>query len=383
MTEHSIHRLPERLYILTGEPSGDAHAARVVACIRQQWPSVQFRGMGGSALELEGVVLVENVANTAIMGFAEVVSKLGFIRRLFARVQADILAFRPDRILIVDYPGFNLRMARWAKGQGLAVDMYIGPQVWAWKRRRIHAMERDLDRLSVILPFECASYQGLNLDVEFVGHPLLETATFSPPKEADSAAWKSAHGLAPDAKLLALLPGSRPQEIRRMLPAFLRAAAMRPDLTPVVAGAPGRSAEDYGADCPVVFGQTQTLYRHADAGLITSGTATLEAALVGLPQVVAYRTSGLTYALAKAFSQVKFISLVNLILNREAVPERIQGRCTPQTLVAALDHIMTPEGKGLQQENQRALIEALGTAGASQKVAESLMRPVDKGQYRQ
>ena len=383
MTEHSIHRLPERLYILTGEPSGDAHAARVVACIRQQWPSVQFRGMGGSALELEGVVLVENVANTAIMGFAEVVSKLGFIRRLFARVQADILAFRPDRILIVDYPGFNLRMARWAKGQGLAVDMYIGPQVWAWKRRRIHAMERDLDRLSVILPFECASYQGLNLDVEFVGHPLLETATFSPPKEADSAAWKSAHGLAPDAKLLALLPGSRPQEIRRMLPAFLRAAAMRPDLTPVVAGAPGRSAEDYGADCPVVFGQTQTLYRHADAGLITSGTATLEAALVGLPQVVAYRTSGLTYALAKAFSQVKFISLVNLILNREAVPERIQGRCTPRTLVAALDHIMTPEGKGLQQENQRALIEALGTAGASQKVAESLMRPVDKGQCRQ
>lgn len=380
MTEHSAQRHPQRLYVLTGEPSGDAHAARVVACIRQQWPDVQFRGMGGSAMELEGVVLVENVANTAIMGFAEVVYKLGFIRRLFARVQADILAFRPDRILIVDYPGFNLRMARWAKGQGLAVDMYIGPQVWAWKRRRIHAMERDLDRLSVILPFEGASYQGLNLDVEFVGHPLLETATLSPPTEADSAAWKSAHGLAPDAKLLALLPGSRPQEIRRMLPVFLRAAAMRPDLVPVVAGAPGRSAEDYGADCPVVFGQTKALYRHADAGLITSGTATLEAALVGLPQVVAYRTSGLTYALAKAFSQVKFISLVNLILNREAVPERIQGRCTPRTLVAALDHIMTPEGRGLQRENQRALIEALGTAGASQKVAESLMRPVEKGQ---
>lgn len=380
MTERSAQRHPQRLYVLTGEPSGDAHAARVVACIRQQWPDVQFRGMGGSAMESEGVVLVENVANTAIMGFAEVVYKLGFIRRLFARVQADILAFRPDRILIVDYPGFNLRMARWANDQGLAVDMYIGPQVWAWKRRRIHAMERDLDRLSVILPFEGASYQGLNLDVEFVGHPLLETVALSPPTEADSAAWKSAQGLAPDAKLLALLPGSRPQEIRRMLPVFLRAAAMRPDLVPVVAGAPGRSAEDYGADCPVVFGQTKALYRHADAGLITSGTATLEAALVGLPQVVAYRTSGLTYALALAFSQVKFISLVNLILNREAVPERIQGRCTPRTLVAALDHIMTPEGRGLQQENQRALIEALGTAGASQKVAESLMRPVEKGQ---
>lgn len=380
MTEHSAHRCPQRLYILTGEPSGDAHAARVVACIRKKWPDVQFRGIGGSALELEGVVLVENVANTAIMGFAEVVSKLGFIRRLFARVQADIVAFRPDRILIVDYPGFNLRMARWAKEKGLAVDMYIGPQVWAWKRRRIHSMERDLDRLSCILPFEGLSYSGLELDVEFVGHPLLETADLSPPSEADSAAWKSNQGFAPDAKLLALLPGSRPQEIRRMLPVFLRAAAMRPGLVPIVAGAPGRSAEDYGVDCPVLFGQTQALYRHADVGLITSGTATLEAALYGLPQVVAYRTSRLTYAIAKAFTRVKYISLVNLILNQEAVPEQIQGHCTPGNLVAALDHIMTPEGRHLQQKNQRALIEVLGTAGASQKVADSLMRPLNKGQ---
>ena len=378
MTEHGTNRLPQRLYILTGEPSGDAHAGRVVACIRQQWPDVKCRGMGGKAMEAEGVDLVENVSNTAIMGFAEVVSKLGFLRKLFARVQADILAFRPDRILIVDYPGFNLRMARWAKEQGLAVDMYIGPQVWAWKRRRIHAMARDLDRLSVILPFEAASYRGLDLDVEFVGHPLLDAVAMSIPTEAESAAWKSEHGIAPDANLLALLPGSRPQEIRRMLPAFLRAAAMKPDLVPVVAGAPGRSVEDYDTDCPVVFGQTHALYRHADAGLITSGTATLEAALIGLSQVVAYRTSGLTYALAKAFSKVKFISLVNLILGREAVPERIQRHCTPDKLVEALDNIMTPEGRRLQRENQQSLREKLGTAGASQKVAESLMRPLDR-----
>ena len=157
---------PQRLYILTGEPSGEAHAARVVERIRDQWPEVEIRGMGGDAMEAQGVDLLEHVSNTAIMGFAEVVTKLGFIRTLMVRVKADILAFRPDRILIVDYPGFNLRMARWAREQGFPVDMYIGPQVWAWKRRRVRAMARDLDRLSVILPFEKAAYVGVDLDVD-------------------------------------------------------------------------------------------------------------------------------------------------------------------------------------------------------------------------
>ena len=377
MTGQSTRHRPKRLYILTGEASGDAHAARVIACIREQWPDVQFRGMGGKAMELEGVELIENVSNTAIMGFAEVISKLGFLRNLIARVKADIIAFRPDRLLIVDYPGFNLRLARWARKQGLSVDMYIGPQVWAWKGHRIHAMERDLDRLSVILPFEVKSYRGLNLDVEFVGHPLLDTGVPDLPTTEESAAWKSEQGLSPDAKLLALLPGSRPQEIRRMLPVFLKAAAMRPDLLPVVAGAPGRFPEDYATDCPVLFGQTTALYKHADAGLITSGTATLEAALLGLPQVVAYRTSRVTYTLAKAFSKVKFISLVNLILQREAVPERIQGKCTPKMLIEALDDITTQQGKLLQRENQSSLREKLGTVGASKRVAKSLMRPID------
>ena len=200
---------PQRLYILTGEPSGEAHAARVVERIRDQWPEVEIRGMGGDAMEAQGVDLLEHVSNTAIMGFAEVVAKLGFIRTLMVRVKADILAFRPDRILIVDYPGFNLRMARWAREQGFPVDMYIGPQVWAWKRRRVHAMARDLDRLSVILPFEKAAYAGLDLDVDFVGHPLLDVPPLPPVDESATRPWREARNLPLDRPILALLPGSR------------------------------------------------------------------------------------------------------------------------------------------------------------------------------
>ena len=376
MTPLDHNRRPQRIYILTGEPSGEAHAARVVDAVRTEWPDVEVRGMGGDAMEKAGVELVEHVSNTAIMGFAEVLSQLGFIRRLFAQVQSDILAFQPDRILMVDYPGFNLRMAKWARGHDIPVDMYIGPQVWAWKRKRVHAMARDLDRLSVILPFETASYAGLNLDVDYVGHPLLDRKVAPVPTPSESASWKMAHGLAPDADILALLPGSRPQEIQRMLPVFLKAAKGQPELVPVIAGAPGRSSRDYPTDVPVLFGQTSALYRHAKAGLVTSGTATLEAALAGMPQVVAYRTSTLTYALARAFSRVRFISLVNLILDREAVPERIQGRCTAGILARTLDDILSPEGAEEHRANQDQLRSALGSAGASEKVARSLMRPL-------
>lgn len=371
-------RRPDRVYILTGEPSGEAHAARVVEALRAQWPDVEVRGMGGDAMEKAGVELVEHVSNTAIMGFAEVLSKLGFIRKLFARVQADILAFQPDRILLVDYPGFNLRMAKWAHGRQIPVDMYIGPQVWAWKRKRIYAMARDLDRLSVILPFEPASYQGLDLDVEYVGHPLLDRKAIPAPTPSESSSWKMAHGLSPDAQVLALLPGSRPQEIQRMLPVFLKAAESKPELVPVIAGAPGRSTRDYPTNVPVLFGQTSALYRHAKAGLVTSGTATLEAALAGMPQVVAYRTSTLTYALARAFSRVRFISLVNLILDREAVPERIQGRCTAGNLARTMDDILSPKGEAEHRAHQDRLRAVLGSAGASEKVAQSLMRPLER-----
>lgn len=367
---------PQRLYILTGEPSGEAHAARVVERIRDQWPEVEIRGMGGDAMEAQGVDLLEHVSNTAIMGFAEVVTKLGFIRTLMVRVKADILAFRPDRILIVDYPGFNLRMARWAREQGFPVDMYIGPQVWAWKRRRVHAMARDLDRLSVILPFEKAAYVGVDLNVDFVGHPLLDVPPLPPVDESATRPWREARNLPLDRPILALLPGSRPQEIRRMLPIFLEAARFLPDHVPVVAGAPGRSRSDYETDIPVLFGDTADLYRHAAVGLITSGTATLEAALAELPQVVAYRTSAITYALARAFSRVQFISLVNLILDREAVPERIQGQCTTEVLARTLQSILAPEGQRNQKEQYAHLRTALGSAGAADQVALSLMRPV-------
>jgi lipid-A-disaccharide synthase len=367
----------QRLYVLTGEPSGDAHAAAVVRALKAGAPEIEVRGMGGDALAAEGVTLVEHIRNTSVMGFAEVVRKLGFFRRLMARVKADIAAFDPDRIVLVYYPGFNLRLARWAHEQGWSVDMYIAPQVWAWKRGRIHAMARDLDRLYVILPFEAQHYGEVDLRVDYVGHPLADAIPARvdhSTDKSDAAAWRSRCGLPATGNLLALLPGSRLQEIERMLPSLTEAARQLPHLTPVVAGAPGRQPSDYTTEFPVLFGETSELYRHAAAGIITSGTATLEAALYGLPQVVAYRTSGVTYRLAKWFTQVRFISLVNLILDREAVPERIQQDCTPTALAETLKGVMSEAGQQAQMQAHSDLRTALSTKGAAQAVAQGLLR---------
>ena len=364
-----------RLYILTGEPSGDAHAAAVLGALKAQNPHLEVRGMGGDALAQAGMTLVEHIRNTSVMGFAEVIRKVGFFRALMRRVQDDIAAFNPDRILVVDYPGFNLRMAKWAHGMGWSVDMYIAPQVWAWKRRRIHTMARDLDRLYVILPFEEQHYAEVDLDVEYVGHPLVD-AVPGPPSAESASEWRQRCGLHAEAPILALLPGSRPQEIERMLPCLVEAASTLSDWTPVIAGAPGRKPEDYPTNLKVLFGETAALYRHASGGIITSGTATLEAALYGLPQVVAYRTSPFTYRLAKWFTQVRFISLVNLILDREAVPERIQHDCTPTQLARTMETVLSPEGTRAQQEEHSALRSLLSKRGAAQAVAQGLMRPV-------
>lgn len=363
-----------KLYIITGEPSGDLHAAAVVRALRPMAPAIEIRGMGGDAMAAEGVELVEHVRNTAIMGFAEVLGKLRFIRRLMDRVKADILAFAPDRILVVDYPGFNLRMAAWARQKGYPVDMYIAPQVWAWKQHRIHQMARDLDRLYVILPFEPPHYRQVDLQVEYVGHPLADVIP-SPVGQDETlhAAWRQKTGLPSDAPLLALLPGSRPQEIQRMLPILDSVSRRFPELVPVVAGAPGRSSSDYATTLPVVFGETSTLYRAATAGIITSGTATLEAALHGLPQVVAYKTSGLTYRLAKWYTNVRFISLVNLVLDEEAVPERIQGQCTPDILEETMRHVLSKQGLYRQRNHQENLRKVLSKKGAAEAVARGLL----------
>lgn len=378
MTPSTSSKRVEKIYILAGEPSGDEHVAKVVQEALQLQPELTFRGMGGDAMDAQGVVLVEHVRNTAIMGFAEVISKLWFIRGLFHRIQADILRFNPDRILLVDYPGFNLRMAKWAKKNGFAVDMYISPQVWAWKRHRVHQIARDIDRLNVILPFEPDSYRGLDLDVEYVGHPLAESrpSAESSHSQSGQAQWRKTHGIPEKQPILALLPGSRPQEIQRLLPVLEETSRALLGHFPVIAGAPGRTLADYPTDLRVVFGETQALYRHADVGIVTSGTATLEAALAGMPQVVAYRTSRLTYQVAKAFSKVKYISLVNLILNKEAVPERIQDQCTSQELTDSLKQIMSPEGRSNMAKDVEALRSILAKDGASGRVARNLIRPV-------
>ncbi|MDG2426436.1 MAG: lipid-A-disaccharide synthase [Flavobacteriales bacterium] len=374
----------KKVYFSAGEASGDVYGGQVASALRQQRASVEMRGMGGDAMEAAGVQLVEHIRKASFMGFWEVLVNLRAIRRTMQRVKKDILEFQPDRVLTIDYPGFNLRLAAWCKAQGIPVDHYISPQVWAWKKRRIPRIADVIDRLYVILPFErevyakhiggAASSGGGDttpFEVEFVGHPLLDTL---PEHEDNSKSWRTSQGLS-DSPLLALLPGSRPQEIQRMMPVLEAAAADFPDHQAVVAGAPGRTRADYPTQLPVLFGQTRALFQQAQAGWITSGTATLEAALHGLPHIIVYRTSPPTYFIARLLARVEFIGLTNLILGRKAVPERIQGDCTAGQLSTDMRGLLN---HGTQAAQQRAAFAELrvnlGGTGASDRVAECILR---------
>ena len=335
-------------------------------------------------MDAAGVELVEHIRKASFMGFWEVLVNLRASRRTMQRVKKDILKFQPDRVLTIDYPGFNLRLATWCKAQGIPVDHYISPQVWAWKKRRIPRIAAVIDRLYVILPFEREVYakhargavsngggDSGPFEVEYVGHPLLDTL---PENEGDSKSWRISQGLN-DSPLLALLPGSRLQEIQRMMPVLAAAAADFPNHQAVVAGAPGRTRADYPTQLPVLFGQTRALFHHAQAGWITSGTATLEAALHGLPHIIVYRTSPLTYFIARLLVRVEFIGLANLILGRKAVPERIQGDCTAAQLSSDMHGLLRHETHAAQQREAFAELKVnLGGTGASDRVAKCILR---------
>ncbi len=377
----------KRIYLVAGEASGDMYAADVAEALRAAQSGTVLRGMGGDAMEAAGVELVEHIRNASFMGFLEVLKNLGKIRRTLRTVKADILAFQPDRVLTVDYPGFNLRIAAWCNEKNIPVDHYISPQVWAWKKRRIPKIAELFNRLYVILPFErevyAAHVQQGRFEVEFVGHPLLDripepdmaaASEATAASEAGTSNWQASQGL-DKRPILALLPGSRLQEISRLLPVLACAAAQFPNHQAVIAGAPGRSRSDYPTSLPVLFDQTPALFHHAQAAWITSGTATLEAALHGLPHIIVYKTSRTTYAIARRLARVPFIGLANLILGRAAVPERIQSRCTAEQLT---DDMRTLIEGGAAAEKQRfefsALRSKLGGPGAAQRVAAGLLQ---------
>lgn len=359
-----------KYYLIAGEASGDLHASNLVKEIKLRDKDALFRAWGGDLMKKEGVEIVKHISELAFMGFAEVLLNLPTILNNLSFCKKDILAFQPDVLILVDYPGFNLRIAKFARAKGIRVNYYISPQIWAWKRSRVHTIKKVVDKMLVILPFEKEFYKQYGLDVEFVGHPLLDAiAGIKAPQD-----FRLTHQLS-NKPIVALLPGSRKQEIKRMLPLMLAASKNFPEYEFVLAGAPSVDPTFYehflaGYQTKVVNNQTYSLLLHSSAALVTSGTATLETALLDIPQVVCYRGSTLSYQIAKRLIKVKYISLVNLIMDQYVVTELIQDELTTDELCNQLNRIIHPTNHRKQLlEQYESLRKKLGGQGASAKAA--------------
>ncbi len=360
----------KRLYLIAGEASGDLHGGNLVRELLKRDPSMEIRAWGGDRMQAAGANVVKHYRDLAFMGFTQVLLHLRTILHNIKTCKADILRFKPDAVVLIDYPGFNLRIAEFAHANGIKVFYYISPQVWAWKAGRVKAIRRDVDRMFVILPFEKEWYAERGMDVEFVGHPLLDAL---PPHGRSTAP----PGTKP---VVALLPGSRKQEITRMLPAMLAAAREFPGHAFKVAVAPGIAEELYhaiigNADVELVRNGTYALLQQAEAALVTSGTATLETALIGTPLAVCYGGGAVNVWLAKRFIKVKFISLVNLIMGREVVRELIQGDMNPAEMASELRRLLD-DGPYRQRmfADMAQLREVLGGPGASAHVADRVWK---------
>lgn len=358
------------MLVLAGEESGDQHGAAVVEALTARAPALRFWGTGGARLAALGVERIAGLEDLAVMGFAEVVGRLGFFRRLEADVRRRLDQGEADLLLAVDYPGFNLRIARYARERGVPVLFYIAPQVWAWRAGRAARLAQDASRLAVILPFEVEIFERVGADVTFVGHPLLD----HPPEVPDRASFLGGLGLDPARPVLALFPGSRAQEIARHRVPFVAAARILrsedPALQVVVARAP--SLGDVGLPDDVVgTDQGRALLAHARAALVKSGTSTLEAALAGTPFVCAYRTHPLTFAVARRVVRVEHVALANLVAGRRVVPELLQAQVTGPALADALRPLLADGAARTEMQAALAGVRArLGTPGAAARVAE-------------
>lgn len=359
-----------KYYVIAGEASGDLHASNLLRELKVRDPGAEFRAWGGDLMQAEGAHLVKHYRDLAFMGFIEVAMHLRTILHNISFCKEDIAQWKPDALVLVDYPGFNLRIAPFAHELGIPVFYYISPQVWAWKQSRVHKIRQASDRVFCILPFEKEFYKKFGYDVDFVGHPLLDAvAKFEDVKAVEDDG----------RKIIAVLPGSRRQEIRTILPVMLEAATKFPAYRFVIAGAPSQPESFYrevmtGDKMEIVFGKTYALLRQAYAGLVTSGTATLEAALFNLPEVVCYKTSAISYHIAKRVANVKYISLPNLVMDREIVKELIQGEMTAENLATELKKI-TEDTAGRERllNDYRGLAGKLGGAGASGKTASLIL----------
>ncbi len=367
-----------RYYIIAGEASGDLHGANLMKELNKLDSTSKFRAWGGDLMQHEGAELVKHYRDLAFMGFTEVIQNLRTILGNIAFCKKDILKYKPDVLILIDYPGFNLRIAEFAHANGIKVFYYISPQIWAWKQSRVHKIKKFVDRMFVILPFEKEFYQRFGMEVDFVGHPLLDSLEQKRNSFSPLDIFQSKYKLS-DKPIVALLPGSRKQEISVMLPLMLSVRDSFPDYQFVIAGAPSLPSDFYktftgDSSIPVLSGVTYELISHASAALVTSGTATLETALLGTPEVVCYKGGRISYTIARSLIKVKYISLVNLIMDREVVTELIQDKLNSKNLKTELTAILKSGARTKMLNDYSELVQKLGGSGASAKTAELMMK---------
>lgn len=367
----------KKVYIIAGEASGDLHASNLMRAMLNQSSEIDFRYWGGDKMQEVQAGLVKHIRDLAFMGFWEVITHIKTILGNIKFCKADIEKFKPDVLILVDYPGFNLRIAEWAKEKGIKVVYYISPQVWAWKQGRVHKIKKIVDQMFVILPFEKPFYKKFDFEVEYLGHPLLDEIEKYSFDNTFKDTFRKENQL-DERPIIALLPGSRKQEVRKKLPIMLEAAKDFPNYQLVIAGAPSLDAEFYQSvvnlKAQFVFGKTYQLLACSTAAMVTSGTATLETALLKVPQVVCYKSSAISYSIAKRLVKVDFISLVNLIMGKEVVRELIQGDCNPQKISKELKKILSDnEYRSQMLKNYEDLAQKLGGGGASERIARSLL----------
>ncbi len=365
-----------KYYIIAGEASGDMHASNLMHELNQLDVDAEYRCWGGDLMEAEGGKIVKHYRDLAFMGFAEVILNLRTITRNISFCKHDIVKYCPDVLILVDYPGFNLRIAAFAKAQGIKVYYYISPQIWAWKKSRIHQIKRNIDKVFCILPFEQDFYAKYDYHADYVGHPLLDelrkynTNTSVKSLEINRIITRDSR------PIIALLPGSRKQEISKVLPVMVSITEAFPQFQFVIAGVKWQPEELYRSlmlkkPLPIVWGETYALLQQSYAALVTSGTATLETALYNIPQVVLYQANGVSYVIAKQLvNGISYISLPNLIMDKPIVTELIQNDCNRQRVIDELEKITIDKASRNQMlDNYKQLGDILGNGNASLKTA--------------
>ena len=361
-------------YIICGEASGDLHGANLLKAIKHLDKNAEFRVWGGNLMEAEGAFNVNHIKERAFMGFVEVIKNLFTIRSFITLAKKDILEHKPDKLIFIDYPGFNLRIAEWAHKKGITTHYYISPKVWAWNTKRANKIKVIIDHLYVIFPFEVSFYEQYKYKVHYVGNPLMDAiGNFVPDND-----FRKNNNL-DDRDIIALLPGSRQQEINSILPVMLEGIkSFKENYQIVLAVAPNFDLSYFKAfehinSVKLVVGKTYDLLSVSKAALVTSGTATLETALLNIPQVVCYKTGNLNYAIGKRVIKVKFISLVNLIMGKEIIKELIQKELSSTHIQTELDLILSGKNRDQMLLNYEQLRTMVGPPGASERVAELIV----------